>query len=250
MKKLTYLMCALSLALGLGQLANAQANSDKVVTVELSQAYIPQGFDNNDVTKVVVEGFFPNTCYKVKKQEAADVKIDQDKKLIQVSQKAYVYNQMCLMMIVPFSETVEVGKIADAGEYKLTDSLSSRELGRMSVATSKTIGPDDFFYAMVQDAYVDTSENNELVVVIKGELPGNCWELTEKRIFQDGKNVLTVLPIVEQTSSEYCTVKRVPFTTTVPVPTMNAGRYLLNVRSLNGQAVNKLFDVPGSELAK
>lgn len=249
MKKVFAVIGALAVLVGASANANANANAkaeiqqERLVKVAVSKAYIPQGFDNNDVTKVVVEGFFPNTCYKIKKQDAEDVTIDKNKKTIQVTQRAYVYSGMCLMMLVPFSETVEVGTLAAVGDYKVTDALSARELGRMTIANSKTTGPDDFYYAMVSDAYVGTLDTDEKQVIIRGELPGNCWELTDKKIFVEGKDVLTVLPIMEQTSEEFCNSDRVPFVTTVTLPELAAGRYLLNVRALNGQSVNKLFDM-------
>ena len=98
-------------------------------------------------------------------------------------------------------------------------------------------------YAIINDAYVSFIETDERVVVLRGELPGSCWQINEKKIFMDGKDVLTVLPIITHITDDYCDDRRIPFVTTVKVPDLEAGRYLLNVRSLNGQSVNKLFDI-------
>ena len=239
MKRVWFVM----LAVLASNYANAtDLSSEKLVKVAVSKAYIPQGFDNNDITKVVVEGFFPNTCYRIKKQDATDVKIDRDKNTVEVTQRAYVYSGMCLQMIVPYTETVEIGKLASAGSYRIVDSLSKRELGKMAVDTSTTTGPDDYFYAMVNDAHVSNTDSSEGQIIIRGELPTSCWDITDKKVFLDGKDVLTVLPIMTLVSKDACPSVRVPFETTIALPQLEAGRYLLNVRSLNGQSINKLFD--------
>lgn len=242
MKTLT-ILTSLLLGLNLAFAEDRSAPQDtEVVTVPVSRAYIPHGFDNNDVTKIVVEGFFPNTCYKVKKQTPEDVIVDPSGE-IQVTQKAYKYNGMCLMVMVPFSQTIEVGKIQQTGTYRVMDALSRKNLGVMPVAKSETEGPDDYTYAIVNDAYVGKIETDQKKIVLDLELPGDCWELIDKRAYLDGQDVLTVLPIMDFTADDNCGETPVKKLTTMELPNLRTGRYLLNVRSLNGQAVKKLFDV-------
>lgn len=213
---------------------------DEKVAVSVSKAYIPQGFDNNDVTRIVVEGVFPNTCYKLGKNS---VKVNPDTNTIEVTQMAYVYKEMCLMMLVPFNQSVEVGVIKNTGSYKVQDAKSTKDLGQLPVAESRNSGPDDNTYANIDEAYVTLIEPNRRVVVLRGTLPDKCWTLTEKKIMLEGTDVLTVLPIMDYTPSDICDGRAIPFSTTVDIPTLKNGRYMLNVRSLSGSSITRLFDV-------
>lgn len=209
------------------------------VSVGLTAAYIPGGFDSNDRTQMVVEGYFPNTCYRVGPYEK---KLDSQNHQITVEQTAYKYRGQCLMMIVPFSQTVQVG-ILKANNYTVKDQATGKILGDMPVRTATNSGPDDNLYASISDAYVGVVDGNKKAIVLQGELPGDCWGLKEKRVVQDGKNVITVLPIIEKLRDTNCNDYRVPFVSTAEIPEVSAGRYLLHVRSLNGLAVNKLVDL-------
>jgi hypothetical protein len=238
MKKLI-LTTTLGLTLAAGIAAQAEEGPGLPVPVSIARAYVPQGFDNNDRAEVTIEGYFPNTCYRMGPTTAQK----NEKGEIEVTQTAYVYKGHCLMMIVPYQQSVSLGVLANEGQYRVMDGLSKQELGVMPVAKSKTTGPDDFMYAHVDDAYITYIEPGRRAIVINANLPGNCWTMTDKKVFLEGNDVLTVLPIMEQTSEDNCVRDPVPFTAVVDVPQLDKGRYLLNVRSLNGQSVNKLFDV-------
>lgn len=209
------------------------------VSVPLSSAYIPGGFDSNDRAELVVEGLFPNTCYRVGPYEKS---MDSTGKELLITQMAYKYQGMCLMMLVPFSQTVQMG-IMKANTYTVKDGNSGRGMGELPVRLATNVGPDDFLYASVQDAYVGVVDGNKRAIVLQGELPGDCWAIKEKKVVLDGKNVLAVMPIIEKIRKNNCNDYRMQFMTTVDVPEVTPGRYLLHVRSLNGQAINKLVDL-------
>ncbi len=209
------------------------------VTVALSTAYIPAGFDSNDRAQIVVEGFFPNTCYRVGPYEKNfDAKTHQ----LVITQKAYKYRGMCLNMIVPYNQTIQLG-ILDKNTYSIRDGGNNEEMGELPVSKASNDGPDDYLYASVTDAYVGTIENNRRGIILQGELPGNCWQIKEKRVTLDNKNVLVVMPILEKTTEQKCNDERIPFSVTAEIPKVPPGRYLLHVRTLNGQAINKLVDL-------
>lgn len=210
-----------------------------VVPVSLSSAYIPGGFDNNDRAELVVEGMFPSTCYRVGPYEK---KIDLTTKELSITQTAYKYKGMCLMMLVPFSQTVNLG-IMKASTYAVKDGSTGRDMGVLPVQLASNSGPDDHFYASIYDAYVGVVDGNKRAIVLQGELPGDCWAIKEKKVVLDSKNVLAVLPVIEKIRNNNCNDYRMPFMTTVDVPDITPGRYLLHVRSLNGQSVNKLVDL-------
>ncbi|MEQ1663975.1 MAG: hypothetical protein ABL927_01210 [Bdellovibrionales bacterium] len=209
------------------------------VSVPLENAYIPGGFDSNDRAQVVVEGHFPNTCYR---QGPYTKILDAKSNELSINQTAFKYKGMCLMMLVPFTETVQVG-IMGANNYKVKDAISQKELGTLPVSLAKNSGPDDHLYASVSDAYVGVIDGSDRVIILQGEFPGDCWRLKEKKVIQDGKNVLVVLPIIEKFRNDKCNDVRIPFISTAALPTVNAGRFLLHVRSLNGAAINKLVDL-------
>lgn len=228
-------------ALLIGGYAYAEHNVEEPtqVSIPLTTAYIPGGFDSNDRAQLMVEGYFPNTCYRVGPYEKT---LKADANVISITQTAYKYKGPCLMMIVPFSQTVQVG-ILKANTYAVKDAASDRVLGELPVKTATTSSPDDFLYASVTDAYVGIVDGNKKALILQGELPGDCWSLKERRVILDGKNVITLLPIIEKTRSNNCNDYRIPFVSTVDIPSVPAGRYMLHVRSLNGSAVNKLVDL-------
>jgi hypothetical protein len=222
----------------------AEDNKDTVqapvqVSVPLENAYIPGGFDSNDRAQVVVEGHFPNTCYR---QGPYLKNLDAKSNVLSINQTAFQYKGMCLMMLVPFTETVQVG-IMGANSYKVKDAISQKELGTLPVSLAKNSGPDDHLYASISDAYVGVIDGSDRVIILQGEFPGDCWRLKEKKVILDGKNVLAVLPIIEKFRNDKCNDVRIPFISTAALPAVKAGRYLLHVRSLNGAAINKLVDL-------
>jgi hypothetical protein len=84
------------------------------VVVSISDAYIPSGFDSNSDAFVVVNGIFPNSCYRMK-----EAKVDHiGTSLHEVTTYATVTEGMCLMVLVPFNKEVRVGKLT-TGEHKV-----------------------------------------------------------------------------------------------------------------------------------
>ncbi len=215
----------------------ADKDQPEIVSVPLTNAYIPSGFDSNDRVRLMVEGYFPSTCYRVREPQ-----LDRNDGAIAVNQTAFKYNGPCLWMMVSYSQPINVG-ILKSSTYTLKDNHTGRVLGQLPIKVAVNNGPDDFMYANVKDAYVAFVDGNKRAIVLTGVLPGDCWSLKEKRIFQDGKNVLTVLPILEKTERAQCNDYEIPFVSTIDIPAVAAGRYMLHVRSLNGDSVAKLVDL-------
>lgn len=213
----------------------------KVVDIAIGHAYIPQGFDSNDRTQFVVEGFLPNTCYRLAETET---KFDESNNILMVRQKAYLYDGICLQVLVPFNRAVEFG-ILPTGSYKVEDAYSGQRFGQLPVAPSLNSGPDDDLYAIIEDAHLGVV-NNERAILVRGNLPTPCWEIKEMKVIVESDDVITILPVMDYIHGhpELCTRVFVPFLKNVKIPaTLKKGRYLVQVRSLNGQSVNKLFDL-------
>lgn len=209
-----------------------------LVPVKLSTAYIPSGFDSNDNVQMVVEGWLSDTCYKV---GPVEVHKDIQNKVIEVKQMAYRYPGICLQMIVPYHQVVSLG-ILEAATYDVRDGVNKASLGTLPVRITTSLGPDDYMYAPVSDANVLLRTDGTTQVVVSGVFYNSCLKLTELRPIVESSKVLTVLPIVTMSDTENCHVGQYPFRQTVKNLDLKKGRYLLNVRSMNGQAIAKLFD--------
>lgn len=90
------------------------APATKDVAIGLNEVYVPGGFDSSADAYVVASGLFPNGCYTWK---GADVKhIDTYNHEIQSF--ATVSQGMCIMVLVPFSKEIRIGKLA-SGTHNL-----------------------------------------------------------------------------------------------------------------------------------
>ena len=86
----------------------------KLTQVGISNVFIPAGFDSNSEVYVVASGVFPNGCYR---WSHAEVK-HKDRFLHEVKSLANVSQGMCIMVLVPFSKEVKLGKF-EAGKHTL-----------------------------------------------------------------------------------------------------------------------------------
>lgn len=88
-------------------LADLQAPETTDVVVSIGDAFIPSGFDSGSDAFIVVNGYFPNSCYEWK-----EAQVDHENPMLhQIRSIARVKEGICLMMLVPFSEEVQLGKL-------------------------------------------------------------------------------------------------------------------------------------------
>lgn len=102
--------------------SNAQASAqdetppgDRDVVVSIGDAYIPSGFDSSSDAFVVVNGLFPNGCYRWK---GSKVTHDPANPRHEVQSIATVRGGMCIAVLVPFTEEVHLGKL-DSGKHTI-----------------------------------------------------------------------------------------------------------------------------------
>ena len=112
MKKL--LVIAMSLLIANVGFASSDVPEEKEVTVGISGAYVPGGFDSNSDAYVVVNGVFQNGCYKWKRAE----KNSRDEYNHEIKSIATVTPGMCIMVLVPFQKEVRLGKLP-SGKHSL-----------------------------------------------------------------------------------------------------------------------------------
>ncbi|MCB0405952.1 MAG: hypothetical protein KDD51_14310 [Bdellovibrionales bacterium] len=215
-----------------------EEHKPELVKTALNQAFIPTGFDSNDHVQVVVAGEFVNTCYQVGPYRA---NIDEKAKQIVISQTAYHYQGSCLDVTVPFNHVVELG-ILEAGEYGIVDAASKWRLGTLSVTKATRPEVDDVPYAPVDDAFVVTDgTTGNPALVFWGTLTKDCYTVTDKTV--DPKlydDVLVIRPLLKKLKED-CNNGFFPFRVTYILPPELPRQFLLHVRSMNGQAINKVI---------
>lgn len=229
----------LSIVLAIGSFSLAD-NVPKTVDISLGGALIPSGFDDNDRTQFVVSGVLPNSCYRVGPHA---LKIDDEKQTITIQQQSYLYSGVCLQVMTPFTQVVDVG-ILKQGPYKVLDRASGKELGALGIVASKNAGPDDYLYAPIEQAYI-SSDSGKNTLYVKGSFADRCSVLDQIKVLYQ-EHVLVVQPIMRRlvAEGESCAFEKTRFIETVELKPGLHGSVLLHVRSLNGQAINQIVDLP------
>ncbi|MGZ3768849.1 MAG: hypothetical protein ACXVCP_05090 [Bdellovibrio sp.] len=115
MKAIKYVLLTAFFALSAqAQPGQSQVPQEKEVQVSLSGVYVPGGFDSASDTFVVVNGIFPNGCYRWSRAEVSDV----NDFTHEIKSIAAVSQGMCIMVLVPFQKEVRLGKFR-AGTHTL-----------------------------------------------------------------------------------------------------------------------------------
>jgi hypothetical protein len=86
----------------------------KEVIVGLNDVYVPAGFDSEADAYVVVNGIFPNGCYRWKGAEVDH----KDSFNHEIRSKAMVSQGLCLMVLMPFQKEVRLGQL-ESGTHQL-----------------------------------------------------------------------------------------------------------------------------------
>lgn len=237
-----YLTSAL-LLLALGTTSNNVAFADDpangaVVNVNASYVFAPVGFDDNDEVELVIDGYLPSGCYRVTQPE---VSVDHEAQTILIKPMARYFDVPCIEALVPYFAEIKVGQLTN-GNYAITVAGPDRTLtDALPVVLASGPGPDNFTYAPVDEVRVETDATGHLVAILQGRFTSRCMEWGEVRAEDQGKTIL-ILPILTIAADTPCQASEIPYTKLVPLPsTVTRGRHLLHVRTLNGQAVNKLF---------
>lgn len=231
-----------SLILALAFLAPLAATADGADPIQVgatfNKMYAPRGFDSNDNVQFVGEGRFRNTCYR---PAPGSLKIDDASKTITVGAVAYEYSGFCLQVILPFQRTIDVG-ILKAGAWQVVEDDAARtKLGEIQIAPALANTPDDFLYAPIQQAFFQQKGKNSSVI-LTGQFSSNCLSLESVKVDVQ-EDVIVVQPIARMEPFLKCVVTPVNFEKKVSLGKVKPGRYLLHVRSMNGNAINSLVNV-------
>ncbi len=86
----------------------------KNVVININDAFIPGGFDSETDAYVIVNGLFPNGCYRWKEAQVNHVNTMEH----EITSVAAVSQGMCIQVLVPFSKDIKLGKLA-TGKHSL-----------------------------------------------------------------------------------------------------------------------------------
>jgi hypothetical protein len=216
-------------------IANADTpGSGDLVNVDAKYVFAPEGFDDNDESVLVIDGYLPNGCYKLTRPEFL---VDQNTKTVTVRPMARYFDVPCIEALVPYQLEIKLGILSE-GLYSVKVNESAIE--SLNIAEATSAGPDDFLYAPVDGASVAADETGALVASLEGRFTNSCMVWEDLKVQDNGKTV-NVLPIMKLEGTN-CVAGEFPFKKTIALPeSIVAGRHLLHVRSLNGNAVNHLF---------
>jgi hypothetical protein len=221
-------------------ISSAVALADHTEQVTADRLFVPTGFDDNDHTQVVLDGFFPNSCYQI---DEVEVIVHPDENMVHLTPKARVMDGICLNVIVPFTYVAEIG-VLPQGNWKV-EITTNRLVKDLPIAEAASAGPDDEMYAALENTYiVYDPEARRDVVILEGRYTNSCMRWLESRLIHAVPDVLELRPVVTIDERDDCIDGNFPFEgVKVSLPTLDPGRYLLHARSMNGGALNRVFSV-------
>jgi len=233
----SFLVSMCILFFGIGSAKAVERSAPKLVTTGVSSVFVPLGFDDNDNVQVVIEGYFPNTCYKL---GPSNIEVEDEK--VKITPLAYFYAGPCLQMMVHYEKAVNLG-LLKAGKYRVEISQTVLEVPPLVVkeADPNNATPDDFLYAPIKSASIISQ--NPPVLRLKGAFTNSCMKMEEVRVPPSYNRTVAVLPIATYKGQEGCAQVMMPFEQDVAISEKLAGRYLFHIRSLNGASVNLIEDL-------
>lgn len=205
----------------------------------ITQAYIPKGFDSDDSAQFMVVGKFKNACFQM---GTIFTSVDRQKKRIEVQLTGYEYSGECLDTEVSFHQVVPLGVIGIPGKFQVFDRVSKTRLGFLEFAKAGEggAGTDRFNYAPLIDAYlVDRPKAGKRFLVLKGVFHDSCLSIKDVELQAQG-DVLVVLPTIHKLAQNGCRSGDFPFEKAIFLKEALPEEFLLHVRSMGGQAINKM----------
>jgi len=213
------------------------------------QVYVPQGFDSNDNSQIVVEGAYNNSCYR---WASPALKIDQRNQRIYIKNKAYFYpKSVCLQMRISYVKEVDFG-VLSPGQYTIyfvDNNNKPHPFTKLQVEEALTSQPDDYLYLPVDRVEYLGQKKGIHYIQVEGQMASRCMKFKKAKVTHRRQNhVVEVLPIAEKLQEKPCPKRLHPYRQVIPLgkldlPLDNSGhpeKLLIHVRSLNGLSVNEV----------
>jgi hypothetical protein len=203
----------------------------------IDHVYTIKGFDNNDNSEVMIEGYLPDLCYQT---PIAKARVIGKKVIVDVTgTRDSNPDRICAQMTVPFLTTVHVG-VLDTGAYDVIVNGASGSATRatLNIVESSSSAIDNYIYANVE--YVE-KDGYDGKIQLKGYNPSDCLELDRVEFVSNELDSYAVLPIMKKVR-ESCPMKMMPFSYETEVPNdLSRDKVLLHVRVMNGKSVNTIY---------
>lgn len=217
------------------------ADHDDVRNIKVSRLFSPKGLDSNDNSIVILDGYLPDGCYRL---TSPVVETDETGKTIVIQARANYFDVPCIEALVPFTQEVKLGMLT-GGVYNIQDNEGT-SLGSLNVGKAQSKYPDDHLYAPVESLVLDNEESapGQHVVTLRGRFTNSCMfmERVESRYYPDSVELLPIMGIRKGN----CLQVEVPFSVDVALDSskLSKGRMLVHARSLNGNSVSAVLNVP------
>lgn len=232
-----------SLAL-LSDIAGADT-APTLLPAPVTKVFAPVGFDSNDDAEIVIHGHFPSWCYKLG-PVTADV--DMANRRIVVHPTSWFYRDgVCHEMQVPYVTSVKLGPLMP-GEYTVEVTGMDGQKAKLPIVATSDVNPDAYIYAPVDTVEWTKDRLGRQVIRLSGtppEVEDGCLVLVEPRLIHTD-DTFVVLPIttIDSDPGVCGDLDLDRFTYDVVVPeSVRPGEYLLHVRALAGQSLNRLVNV-------
>jgi hypothetical protein len=215
--------------------------SPEVVLSPIDHLYVPKGFDSNDSVELIVSGHFPNACFSRDKVEVEVVNETIQITITALAPESTKRKNRCPQMVVPFKEVISVGNL-QGGTYQVVvndqESKNLKDILIVEEASSNAV--DDHLYAAIDQVEHKGNDN----YVLHGWRYSNCVDLNEVKVVSNGKDTLSVLPIMKQTAKD-CPMKGMPVAYPVKLDftSINIKAPLIHVRTMDGKSFNKILNV-------
>lgn len=236
-------------SLGFISTVAAAQDGPQLVRAPVDRAFVPLGFDDNDNSEVVIYGHFHNTCYKTGPVTAT---IDDANQQINIDAKAYLYTGgSCGQIVFPFTQSVKLGTVK-VGTYKINivETPQADTSTPLVVVKATSPNPDDYLYATADAADVVKDANGNDMLRLEGTWPYTligCMRMKQVMVKQTPGNVVVVQPVAElKTSDADCTDQLQTHKYSIDTPlaqNLSVGDYLLHVRVLNGNSINRVESI-------
>ncbi len=205
-----------------------------VTSAPVKHLYVPTGFDSNDSVEVVVTGNFPNPCYS---RNTVSVEVKNDMINVEISALTRWEKLNCPDMQVPFKEVVAIGNL-QGGDYKIN--VNGKLSEKLSVSEASSGAVDDHLYAAIDNLEHVSGDN----YILHGWRYSHCVDLDRVEVVSNGKDTLSVLPIMKQTT-DFCPMKMTPvaYPVKLGLRSLKISEPLVHVRTMDGKSFNTVLDL-------
>jgi hypothetical protein len=207
---------------------------------QIEDIYIPADYDSDDNAEIMTEGFLANDCWKIIDTHAD---IDSDRQIIRIGTEVTRITGLCAQSMRPFQSVFHLGKLAQ-GTYSIIQNFGDRDsspVGELKISSARTDKIGGRIYAPVAEVnfHSDTMSGG---ILIKGFYPTNCMRIENLPVKIDGR-IIVIEPIVKIREDGTCKTGSFPFHAVTHLDFIKTGHYLLQVRTMSGNSINRIIEI-------